>query len=401
MPILKGVSLGAEPSFDVAWEGEVVTSVTLSRSNRPARLLLPAFVDTHIHLDKVLIWDDCNDHDGTLAGAIGAIHERKRRYTVEDVRGRARQVIESAVLHGTTRLRSHVDIDTIGGLTGLEGVMAAAADCANIAEVQTIAFPQEGIIRDPGAWELMEAAIKMGADIVGGMPHWELTEADQLEHVRLCFALAERHDRDVDMHVDETDDGSIRTLEMVADETIRRGWRGRVSAGHVCSLAAADDGYSARVIAKCVAAGITIVANPVTNLIIQGRGDHGLIRRGSTRINEFRSAGVNLAFGQDCVNDGFYPFGRGDMLEVALISAHSAHLSTRADIAYALEAVTQAPARAWRLTDYGIRPGGRADFSLYRAATWPEALRLQRPPEQVWFRGREVARSSLEQTLLS
>ena len=278
--------------------------------------------------------------------------------------------------------------------------MAAAADCADIAEVRTIAFPQEGLIRDPGAWDLMRIAIEAGADIVGGMPHWEATEADQREHVRLCFDLAERYDRDLDLHVDETDDGAVRTLEMVADETLRRGWLGRVTAGHVCSLGEDDQDYAERVIAKCAAAGITIVANPVTNLVIQGRGDRGLIRRGSTRIDEFVAAGVNLAFGQDCVNDGFYPFGRGDMLEVALISAHSAHLSSRAGIGFALEAVTEAPARAWRLTDYGIRPGARADFSLFGADSWPEVLRLQRPPERVWFRGVEVARNSLQQTLI-
>src|SRR5437899_2487517 len=135
-------------------------------------LVLPAFIDGHIHLDKVLIRDELLEHDGTLAGAIGAIHERKRRYTVEDIRLRAVAVIEESVRLGSTRLRSHVDVDTIGGLTPLEGVMAAAADCADIAEVRTIAFPQEGLLRDPGAYALMEAALEAGADVVGGMPHW-------------------------------------------------------------------------------------------------------------------------------------------------------------------------------------------------------------------------------------
>ena len=359
------------------------------------RLVLPAFIDGHVHLDKVLIRDELREHDGTLAGAIGAIHERKQRYTVDDVRKRAEAVIEESVRLGTTRLRSHVDVDTIGGLTPLEGVLAAAEACADIAEVKAIAFPQEGLIRDPGAFALMEAALQMGAHVVGGMPHWELDEESQREHVRMCFDLAERFDRDLDMHVDETDDGGVRTLEMVADEALARGFTGRVTAGHVCSLAAADDDYADRVIEKCRRAQISIASNPVTNLVLQGRGDRGLIRRGTTRIGEFRAAGVNVLFGQDCVKDGFYPFGRGAMLEVALISAHAAHLTTKSDLAYALRAVTDAPAQAMRLADYGLRPAARADVQLLPVGSWEEAMRLQPLPEKVWFRGRLVAESSV------
>src|SRR5438128_1348118 len=321
---------------DIVVDGERIAQVgrggaegVPDRVDCSGKLLLPAFIDGHVHLDKALIRDELREHDGTLAGAIGAIHERKRRYTVDDVRARATAVIEESVRLGTTRLRSHVDVDTIGGLTPLEGVMAAARDCAGIAEVRTIAFPQEGLLRDPGAYALMEAALEAGADVVGGMPHWELDEASQREHVRLCFDLAERFDRDLDMHVDETDDGGVRTLEMVADEALRRSYLGRVVAGHVCSLAAAPHDYAERVIDKCVRAGISIAANPATNLVLQGRQDRGLVRRGVTRVRELRAAGVNVLFGQDCIKDGFYPFGRGSMLEVALISAHATHLTSR------------------------------------------------------------------------
>ena len=363
------------------------------------KLLLPAYIDAHVHLDKVLIRGELREHDGTLGGAIGAIHERKRRYTVADVAARARAVIERSVALGTTRLRSHVDVDTIGGLVPLEGVMAAAKACADIAEVSTIAFPQEGLLRDPGAYDLMQTALEAGADVVGGMPHWELDEGSQKEHVRQCFELAERFDRDLDMHVDETDDGGVRTLEMVADEALRRGFFGRVCAGHVCSLAAAPHDYADRVIDKCLRAGISIASNPVTNLVLQGRGDRGLIRRGTTRIGELRAAGVNVFFGQDCVNDGFYPFGRGSMLEVALISAHAAHLTTRADLAFALRAVSEAPALAMRLTDYGLKLGARADLQLLPVPTWDEALRMQPMPEKVWFKGRLVAENSVQAVL--
>jgi cytosine deaminase len=363
-------------------------------------LLLPAYVDTHVHLDKVLIRDQLVEHDGTLRGAIESIHVAKRGYDVEDVRRRARAVIESSVLTGTTRLRSHVDVDMIGGLVPLEGVLAAGRDCADIADVQVIAFPQEGILRDPGAADLMSEAMTAGATVVGGMPHWEQGEDDQREHVRFCFDLAQRHDADVDMHVDETDDGSVRTLAMVVEETERRGWQGRVTVGHVCSLAAADDDYADAVIAGCARAGITVVSNPVTNLVLQGRGDRGLVRRGTTRVRELLAAGVPVAFGQDCVQDGFYPFGRGDLLEVALVSAHAAHLATVEEQQLALAAVTTVPAGAWRLGPaYGVTPGARADLQLYAASTWPEVLRLQDPPRHVWFRGREVARTTVTREL--
>jgi cytosine deaminase len=399
---LQDVLLADGSSADVVVDGERIVqagpgaAAGVSESVDGARrLLLPAFIDGHVHLDKVLIRDELREHDGTLAGAIDAIHDRKRHYSVDDVRARATAVIEESVRLGTTRLRSHVDVDTIGGLVPLEGVMAASADCADIAEVRTIAFPQEGLLGDPGAFQLMEAALEMGAGVVGGMPHWELDEASQREHVRLCFELAERFDRDLDMHVDETDDGGIRTLEMVADEALARGFVGRVTAGHVCSLAAADDEYADRVIAKCLRAEISIASNPVTNLVLQGRGDRGLIRRGTTRIGEFRAAGVNMLFGQDCIKDGFYPFGRGSMLEVALISAHAAHLTSRDDIAYALGAITDAPATAMRLSDYGVRAGAHADMQLLPVPSWSEALRLQPPPDKVWFRGRLVAENSV------
>jgi cytosine deaminase len=405
--IVDATLLDGSPA-DVVLEGDRVVAVgphaasaVADRVPAGGGLLLPAYIDTHIHLDKVLIRPGLAENDGTLRGAIDSIHAAKRAYTQDDVRRRARAVIESSVLTGTTRLRSHVDIDTVGGLVPLEGVLAAARDCAAIAEVQTIAFPQEGIVRDPGAADLMVTAMQAGADVVGGMPHWERTEDEQREHVKFCFALATRYGVDVDMHVDETDDGSVRSLAMVVAETERVGWQGRVTVGHVCSLAAADDVYAEAMIAGCARAGITVVANPVTNLVIQGRGDRGLIRRGTTRVRELMAAGVTVAFGQDCVRDGFYPFGRGDMLEVALISAHTAHLATGDEQLAVLDAVTTAPARAWHLDDYGVAVGARADLQLYAAGSWSEVLRLQDPPLAVWSRGRQVARTTVTRELCS
>jgi cytosine/creatinine deaminase len=362
-------------------------------------LALPSFVDIHAHLDKAYTRDDMADHDGTLPAAIRAMGERKKRFTPEDVAERAVQLIRSGVAEGVTHVRTHVDVDSITGLRGLEGVIRAAEACRDICRVAIVAFPQLGIRSDPGAMDLMKAAVEAGAGVVGGMPHWEATREDQLAHVAALFDLAERHDLDVDMHVDESEDALVRTLEMVAEATITRGWHGRVTAGHVCSLSAAPDDYASRVIARCAEAAMTIVSNPGTNLVIQGRGDRGLVRRGLTRVKEFRAAGVNVCLGQDNVCDGFYPFGRGSMLEVAFLGAHAAHLTGGDDLAYLLETVTAAPARAWRDASYGLRVGSPADLNLFRAPSWVEVLRLQRPPELVFFNGRPVASTAVSSTV--
>lgn len=359
-------------------------------------LALPAFVDIHAHLDKAYTRDDLREHDGTLPAAIRAMGERKRRFTPEDVAERAVRLIRAGVAEGVTHLRTHVDVDSITGFRGLEGVTRAAEACRDLCRVEIVAFPQLGIRSDPGSLELMQGAVEAGAGIVGGMPLAETTQADQLAHVKALFELAERHDLDVDMHVDESDDASARTLEMVAEATIAHGWQGRVTAGHVCSLGAVDDDYATRVIARCAEAQLTVVSNPATNLVIQGRGERGLVRRGLTRISEFRAAGVNVCLGQDNVCDGFYPFGRGSMLEVAFLGAHAAHLTGGGDLAYLLGMVTAAPARAARDSEYGLRAGSPADLSLFRAPSWIEALRLQRPPELVFFKGRPVASTAVE-----
>ncbi len=384
----------------IASVGQDAGAVAVERIDAQRGLLLPAFVDTHIHLDTAMSRGRVSEPDGTLSGAIDAGREAKRLFTVEEVRGRSRGVIHASVMSGTTRLRSHVDVDSSTGLTALKGVLAAARDCAYFAEVTTVAFPPEGILRAPGTAELMVEAMRSGADIVGGMPYRERTEEDQREHIRICFDIAQQFGADVDMHVDETDDGSVRNLEMVIDETVRRQWHGRVTVGQVFSLAAADDAHAARMIAGCRDAGIAVVSNPMTNLVLQGRGDVDLVRRGATRIAELLAAGVDVSFGQDCVLDAVTPFGRGDMLEVALFAAHAAHLTTAADLDLVLAGVTSAPARSWRISDrYGVHRGARADLQLFAASTWPEALRRQDPPTHVWHSGRLVARSSVVREL--
>ncbi len=361
------------------------------------RLLAPAFVDPHIHLDKVLVAADVRpNRSGTLREAIEILWERKAAYTVEDSVRRAGQVIESAVLTGTTRMRTHVDVDTVVKLRALDGVAAARERYAGLVDLEIVAFPQEGILRDPGAADLLRAAVTAGADLVGGMPHNEASPEDSRRHVETCFEIATAHGRDIDMHVDETDDPASRTLEILADLTLAHGYAGRVTAGHTCALAAYPDDYARRVIDKLARAGVHMVTNPATNLMLQGRHDRQPVRRGITRVKELLAAGVNVAMGQDCVQDTFYPFGRGDMLEIALITAHAAHLSLPDEIETVFRMATTNAARLLRIPDYDVAAGHRADFVLLDAPTAAEAIRLQAPRRLVVRRGRIVAETLTE-----
>jgi cytosine deaminase len=364
------------------------------------RLVLPAFVQPHIHLDKALTGPLLGpNRTGTLAEAIALSHRVKRAATVEEVRERAGRVVRAAVIAGTTAIRSHVDVDTIGGLTGLRGVAAARDDHADLCSIQLVAFPQEGIWRDPGTGDLMAEAMASGADVVGGMPHWEEDLDAARRHIEFCLDLAVSVDADVDMHVDETDDPYWRSFELLVEEADRRGWGPRTTAGHVCAMASWEDSYAAAVIRRAAAAGVMVAANPPTNLMLQGRSDTEPRRRGIPRIKELLAAGVTVAAGQDCVDDAFYPFGAADPLQVALIVAHAAQLGTPSEIAAALRMVTTDAARLLRLPDYGVAVGARADLVVVEAETARDALREQSPRRWVLRGGRLVGETVVTERL--
>jgi cytosine/creatinine deaminase len=394
-----------EARVDIAIAGERIAKIGESLEGPVldvgGRLVSPAFVQPHIHLDKARTGPLLGpNRSGTPAEAISLSHAVKRAATVDAVRERAAGVIRAAVIAGTTAIRSHVDVDTIGGLKGLRGVAAARDDHADLCEIQLVAFPQEGIWRDPGTDELMQEAMREGADVVGGMPHWEDGLDEARRHIEFCLDLARRHDADVDMHVDETDDPYWRSFEILVEEADKRGWGERTTAGHVCAMASWEDEYAARVIARAAAAGVKVATNPPTNLMLQGRGDPEPRRRGIPRIKELLAAGVTLGAGQDCVDDAFYPFGSADPLQVALIVAHAAQLGTPDEIAAALRMVTTDAARLLRLPDYGIVPGARADLVVLDAETPRDALREQAPRRWVLRGGRVVAETAREQRLV-
>ncbi len=351
--------------------------------NAKGMLTSPAFIDPHIHLDKCMIGDEVRPNvSGTLQEAIKIVWERKRRYTVPDIVRRAGEVIQMAAMNGTTRMRTHVDVDTIGGLKPLKGLLEARRKFRHLMDIQIVAFPQEGILRDPGTEELLHKAMELGADLVGGMPHHERPYSKAKLHIDICFEVAKQFDADIDMHVDETDDPRSRSLEYLAKKTIAEGYQGRVTAGHTCALAAYPDDYARKVIQKVRRANINMITNPVTNLVIQGRGDKQPVRRGITRVKELLAAGVNVTFGQDCVNDAFYPFGRADMLEVANITAHAAHLSAPNEIKTVFRMMTYNAARTLGvLDDYGA-VGKHADLVVINAASVKDAIRMQ--PDRRW-----------------
>lgn len=362
-------------------------------------LTTPSLIDPHIHLDKVNILDVVRPNEtGTLKEAIEIIWAKKQTYTDEDILTRSEDVVLRALKNGTLNIRTHVDVDTIGGLKPLQGILKLKEKYRGLVDIQIVAFPQEGIIKDPGCEDLLYQAMELGADVIGGMPANEATPDDSRAHVKIIFDIAEKYDCDVDMHVDETDDPFYRTLEMVADETIRRGWHSRVTAGHTCALAAYDDHYAGYVIQKLRQAQIHMITNPVTNLMLQGRNDKQPIRRGITRVKELLEAGLLVSFGQDCVSDTFYPLGSADMLQVANVTAHAAQMSLPDEIKKVYDMITGDAAAVIGLEDYGLKVGSKADLIILDVATERDAIRLAPARLFVIKNGRIVAQTQTETT---
>lgn len=393
---------GRKGTWDIAVKGESIVKIAKKIKERGkkeieagGRLVTPSFVDPHVHLDKALISEVVRENvSGTLTEAIEIIWDKKHRYTTKDIIERAGRVIEWAVTHGTTALRTHVDVDSIVKLKAVKGLVEVRQMYADLVDLQIVAFPQEGILQDPGTEALMEKAMEAGCDVVGGMPYNERTPADWQRHVDVAFRLAQQFDADVDMHVDETDDPHARCLALVAAKTIETGWFGRVTAGHTCALAAYDDPYAAKVIGLVKEARMNMITNPATNLMLQGRYDKQPQRRGITRVKELLAAGINVCYGQDCLKDTFYPtFGKADLLEVGLITAHAAQLSMPGEVEVLYDMPTHHAARTMRLENYGLEAGKTASFNILSCASVQEAFRLQ-PDRIVIRKGRVLAETA-------
>ncbi|MFC2048726.1 amidohydrolase family protein [Elusimicrobiota bacterium] len=365
------------------------------------KLVTPSFIDPHLHMDKALIAEEVRDNfSGTLAEAIEIIWDKKKNYTHEEVIDRASRVIKMGLRNGTKFFRTHVDVDTIIGMKGIEALLEVRKQFTGIADIQIVAFPQEGIIKNPGADKLMRKAMKLGANVVGGMPYNEYNSQDSMKQIDFCFNLARAFNADIDMHVDETDDPSARTLEYLAKKTIDTQWFGRVSAGHTCALAAYNDSYADKIIGMVKLAQMNMITNPATNLMLQGRLDKQPKRRGITRVKELLEAGINVAFGQDCIKDTFYPtWGREDMLEVGLITAHAAQLSQPAEIEVLFDMPTSNSAKIMRLDEYGIYEGAPANLNVIDAATIQEAFRTNADRLFVISSGKIIATNKTERSL--
>lgn len=361
-------------------------------------LVTPTFINPHLHIDKAYTaLSGRLSEQETLEESIEIMQEIKRDYTVEDVRQRAVRAIKASVEYGVTKIRGNVDIDTIGGLTALEGCLLAREETKAIADVELVAFPQEGIFRDPGTEELMWKAMEMGANVVGGMPaaEWIMDEAKR--HVDLVFAIARKFDADIDMHIDQTKDPCSQSLEYSAGLSVKMGYQGRVTGGHCTSLAYQSDAHAYKVIELLKYADFNICINPQV-LAIMGV-DPEPRTRGLTRVRELVEAGINVATAQDTICDGFHIFGTGDPLDYGLLMAYQAQYNSTEKVRIVYDMVTVNSARLMRIENYGISVGNPADFNIIHAPNEAEAFRT-RPGRMVFKNGRLIARGEKRSELL-
>ncbi|MHA1971729.1 MAG: amidohydrolase family protein [Candidatus Hodarchaeales archaeon] len=362
-------------------------------------LVTESFISPHIHLDKVLIGDIIEPNlSGTLWEAIQKTWDVKRKYTAQNIVERASKVIESQIKLGVTHIRTHVDIDSIGGLMPLKGLLATKDKYKDIIELQIVAFPQEGILKDEGTEERLYKAMEEGATLLGGMPHNENTDADSRRHIDILFEIAQKFNVDIDSHTDETDDPNSRTLQYLAAKTIKEKYFNRVTVDHICALSSYNDYHASRVIDLVKKSQINVVTNPPTNMVLQGRLDTGAQRVGITRVKELLEAGVNVTCGQDCVHDPYYPFGNGDMLSVANLTGHAAKMTTQAEINTLYDMVTINAAKIMGLTDHKLRIGAPADLIiLHGVKNVHEAIRLMPAERTVIRKGKIISQTKLDQ----
>ncbi len=362
------------------------------------QLLSPPFVDAHFHMDATLSYGLPRvNQSGTLLEGIALWGELKPLLTQEALIERALAYCDWAVAKGLLAIRSHVDVCD-PRLLAVEALLEVKRRVAPYIDLQLVAFPQDGVLRGPLGPEQhmnnLKRALDKGVDVVGGIPHFERTMADGALSVRLLCELAAERGLRVDMHCDESDDPLSRHVETLAFETQRLGLQGRVTGSHLTSMHSMDNYYVSKLIPLMAEAQLQVVANPLINITLQGRHDTYPKRRGMTRVPELMAAGVNVAFGHDCVMDPWYSLGSGDMLDVAHMGLHVAQMTSQSAMRQCFDAVTVNPARILGLQGYGLEVGCDASFVLLQARDPVEAIRLRANRLKVWNKGTLIAETA-------
>lgn len=374
-----------EGLYDIVTEGEKIIGIAKDCAGKYSdaeivdlggRLVCEPYVESHIHLDYVYTADIPAEEtaSGTLFEAIEKWSDSKHQLSKEDIKKRAYKGILTEMRNGVQYIRTHVDV-TDPELTAFQAMLEVKEEVKDKVDIQLIAFPQEGMYAYRDGDKLVEQALKMGADVVGGIPHYEFTREDGVKSVKKAIELACRYDKLVDIHCDETDDDQSRFVEMIAAEAYFSGLKDRVTASHTCAMGSYNNAYAFKLMSKLAQSGINCISCPTENTYLQGRYDNYPKRRGLTRIDELTAAGVNVSLGQDSISDPWYPLGNGNLMNQLDFAIHISHLMSVEQIWNALDYITVNGAKTLHLSDYGIREGSSASFIVIDAPNEFEAIR--------------------------
>lgn len=364
-------------------------------------LVLPPFIEPHIHLDTTLTAGEPEwNKSGTLFEGIQRWAQRKETLTREDVKTRAVKALKWQIAQGIQHVRTHVDV-TDPNLTALKAMLEVKEELAPYVEIQLVAFPQEGILSYPNGAELLEESLKLGADAVGGIPHYEFTREYGVESMKIAFDLAEKYSRLVDIHCDEIDDEQSRFVEVVAKEAYERGMGSLTTASHTTAMGSYNDAYAYKLFRLLKLSSINFVSNPLVNIHLQGRFDTYPKRRGLTRVKELLEAGLNVCFGHDDIFDPWYPLGTGNMLQVLHMGIHASQLMGYDQIVNSIDLITVNSAKTLHIEDrYGIEEGKPANFIILSAENEYEAIRRQAAVRYSIRNGKIIAETKPSETTI-
>ncbi len=363
-------------------------------------IIYPPFVEPHIHLDATQTAGQPNwNQSGTLFEGIERWAERKSLLSHEDVKSRAWKTLKWQIANGVQYVRTHVDVSD-PTLTALKAMLEVKKEIAPWVDLQIVAFPQEGILSYPNGEKLLDQAMEMGADVVGGIPHFEFTREYGVESMHIAFDIARKYNKQIDIHCDEIDDEQSRFVETVAALALKYDMGEKVTASHTTAMHSYNNAYASRLFRLLKMSKIHFVANPLVNIHLQGRFDTYPKRRGVTRVKEMLKNNINVCFGHDDVFDPWYPLGTANMLQVLHMGLHVCQLMGYGQINDGLKLVTENSAKALGLTDYGIKEGNSANFIVLPAENGFDAVRRQVPTHYSIRHGKVISETQLAKTTI-